>query len=233
MKPELHERKWEIDSLCYPIRLAHGYWKATGDASVFDAEWRAAAAAIVRTFREQQRKDGPGPYSFQRTTSVALRHGARSAATATRPARWASIHSAFRPSDDACVYPFLVPSNFFAVVSLRQLAEISEAVTKDAAFARECRTLSDEVATALTLHALVPHPRHGTVWAYEVDGFGNALFMDDANVPSLLSLPYLGCGRPGDPVYVRTRRSSSRPTTPTSSAARRPRARAGPTSGSA
>ena len=67
-------------------------------------------------------------------------------------------------------------------------------MTKDAAFALECRTLADEVAAALALHALVPHPRQGTVWAYEVDGFGNALFMDDANVPSLLSLPYLGCG---------------------------------------
>ena len=26
MKPELHERKYEIDSLCYPIRLAYEYW---------------------------------------------------------------------------------------------------------------------------------------------------------------------------------------------------------------
>jgi len=205
MKPELHERKWEIDSLCYPVRLAHGYWRTTGDASVFDAEWRQAAAAIVRTFREQQRKDGPGPYSFTRTTSVA--YDTVPLGGYGNPTRKVGLlHSAFRPSDDACVYPFLVPSNLFAVVSLRQLAEISEAVTKDAAFALECRTLADEVAAALTLHALVPHPVHGTVWAYEVDGFGNALFMDDANVPSLLSLPYLGCGRAEDPAYVRTRR---------------------------
>ena len=205
MKPELHERKWEVDSLCYPVRLAHGYWRTTGDASVFDAAWRAAAAATVRTFREQQRKDGPGPYSFRRTTSVA--YDTVPLGGYGNPARPTGlVHSAFRPSDDACVYPFLVPSNLFAVVSLRQLAEISEAVTKDAAFALECRTLADEVAAALTLHALVPHPRHGTVWAYEVDGFGNALFMDDANVPSLLSLPYLGCGKAEDPAYVRTRR---------------------------
>ena len=205
MKPELHERKWEIDSLCYPVRLAHGYWRTTGDASVFDAEWRASAAAIVGTFREQQRKDGPGPYSFQRTTSVA--YDTVPLGGYGNPARPVGlIHSAFRPSDDACVYPFLVPSNLLAIVSLRQLAEISQEVTKDAAFALECRTLSDEVAAALALHGLVPHPRQGTVWAYEVDGFGNALFMDDANVPSLLSLPYLGCGTPEDPAYVRTRR---------------------------
>jgi meiotically up-regulated gene 157 (Mug157) protein len=36
MKPELHERKWEIDSLCYPVRLAYNYWKISGDASFFD-----------------------------------------------------------------------------------------------------------------------------------------------------------------------------------------------------
>jgi meiotically up-regulated gene 157 (Mug157) protein len=205
MKPELHERKWEVDSLCYPVRLAHGYWRATGDASVFDVEWRAAAAAVLRTFREQQRKEGKGPYSFCRTTSVAYDTVPLGGyGNPTRPV--GLVHSAFRPSDDACVYPFLVPSNLFAVVSLRQLAEVSETVTKDAAFALECRTLADEVAAALVLHALVPHPRHGTVWAYEVDGFGNALFMDDANVPSLLSLPYLGCGTAADPAYVRTRR---------------------------
>jgi uncharacterized protein len=205
MKPELHERKWEIDSLCYPVRLAHGYWKATGDASVFDAEWRAAAAAILKTFREQQRKEGKGPYSFRRTTSVAYDTVPLGGfGNPTRPV--GLIHSAFRPSDDACIFPFLVPSNLFAVVSLRQLAEISERATLDAAFAGECRVLADEVAAALALHARVPHPRQGTVWAYEVDGFGNALFMDDANVPSLLSLPYLGCATADDPAYVRTRR---------------------------
>ena len=234
MKPELHERKWEIDSLCYPVRLAHGYWKATGDASVFDAEWRAAAAAIVRTFREQQRKDGPGPYSFRRTTSVAYDTVPLGGyGNPTRPV--GLIHSAFRPSDDACVYPFLVPSNLFAVVSLRQLAGISES-------GHEGRGLRPRVPDAVRRGGgrarpstrLVPHPRHGTVWAYEVDGFGNALFMDDANVPSLLSLPYLGCGTAGDPAYVRTR--AARPL------ARQPLLlpwpggrghRAGPTSGSA
>ena len=123
MKPELHERKWEIDSLCYPIRLAHGYWKTTGDASCFDKQWRDAAALTVKTFREQQRLHSPGPYTFQRLTEVpsdSLPNGGYG--NPTRPC--GLIHSGFRPSDDACIFPFLVPSNFFAATSLDQLAEI-------------------------------------------------------------------------------------------------------------
>jgi uncharacterized protein len=204
MQPELHERKWEIDSLCYPVRLAHGYWKATGDASVFDAEWREAARTIVRTFREQQRKEDDGPYRFERVTARA---------TDTLPLdglgfptrRVGLVHSAFRPSDDACVLPFLVPSNLFAVVSLRQLAQIAGEVVRDDALAIASRSLADEVAAALDAHATAAHPRAGRVWAYEVDGFGNALFMDDANVPSLLSLPYLGACAADGPLYRRTR----------------------------
>ena len=72
MKPELHERKWEIDSLCYPLRLAYQYWKVTGDSSIFDGEWMKAITAILKTFKEQQRKDGVGPYRFQRKTERAL-----------------------------------------------------------------------------------------------------------------------------------------------------------------
>jgi meiotically up-regulated gene 157 (Mug157) protein len=116
MKPELHERKWEIDSLCYTVRLAHGYWKTTGDASCFDQKWQDAAALIVKTFREQQRFHGPGPYSFQRLTEVPTDTLPLSGyGNPTRPC--GLIHSGFRPSDDACIYPYLVPSNFFAVTS--------------------------------------------------------------------------------------------------------------------
>jgi len=204
MRPELHERKWEIDSLCYPVRLAHGYWRATGDSSVFDSEWRAAARAILRTLREQQRKDGDGPYRFERVTARAIDTlPLEGRGNPTR--RVGLVHSGFRPSDDACIFPFLVPSNHFAVISLRQLAEIADTVTQDARFAAECQSLADEIAGALARHALVEHPGHGRVWAFEVDGFGNALFMDDSNVPSLLSLPYLGCCRRDDASYLRTR----------------------------
>lgn len=204
MKPELHERKWEIDSLCYPIRLAHGYWKTTGNASPFDGRWLDAMRLVVKTFREQQRKDGPGPYKFQRVTG--WQTDTVAGAGYGNPIRPVGlIVSIFRPSDDATTFPFLVPSNHFAVVSLRQLAEMVETLHGEEALAGECQELALEVEEALAMHAVVEHPVQGRVWAYEVDGFGNRHHMDDANIPSLLSLPYLGACRPSDPLYLRTR----------------------------
>ena len=204
MKPELHERKYEIDSLCYPVRLAYGYWKTTGDASVFDTTWQAAMALAVRTLREQQRMHNSGPYKFQRWSAVPYDTVPLGGyGNPTRPC--GLIHSAFRPSDDSCIYPLLIPSNMFAVVALRCLSEIFSAEIGNPSFARECSAFADEVQEALAHHALVHHPTYGAIYAYEVDGFGNALFMDDANVPSLLSLPYLGWCRPDDEHYRATR----------------------------
>ncbi len=205
MKLGIHERKWELDSLCSAIRLADGYWRATGDVAPFGGAWRRASRLIVETMRVQQRKSGPGPYRFQRRT--AWNPDSVPGNGWGNPIRPVGlIVSLFRPSDDAAIYPFLVPANIYAVVMLRRLATMHETIARDAAFAAECRALADEVEAALRTHALVEHPRHGRVWAYEVDGYGNALFIDDANVPSLLSLPYLGWCRPEDAAYRRTRR---------------------------
>lgn len=204
MRPGVHERKWEVDSLCYPIRVAHRYWKSTGDTEPLDRSWHMAAQRIVRTFREQQRLKGDGPYRFQRLTT-AFYDNSPNAGLGNPTVKVGLLHSAFRPSDDACLFPFLVPSNLFAVVSLRQLQEISASVLHDQELADDAARLADEVQAALQNYAVINHPRHGKIYAYEVDGFGNALLMDDANVPSLLSLPYLGCCAPDDETYLRTR----------------------------
>jgi meiotically up-regulated gene 157 (Mug157) protein len=204
MRPELHERKWEIDSLCYPIRLAYAYWKTTGDASPFDAQWREAMGLVLKTFREQQRKATRGPYKFQRVTGWQTDTVAGAGwGNPVRPV--GLIVSIFRPSDDATTFPFLIPSNHFAVVSLLQLTEMILELRGEADFAMECDALAGEVREALFTHGVVTHPVHGEVWAYEVDGFGNRHHMDDANIPSLLSLPYLGACAPSDPLYRRTR----------------------------
>ena len=205
MKPELHERKWEIDSLCYPIRLAYEYWKVTGDDSVFDDKWLSAARLVLKTFKEQQRKESTGPYKFQRKTERALD-------TVTNDG-WGNpvkpvglIVSTFRPSDDASLFQFLIPSNFFAVSSLRKAAEILTEVNKENSLAAECKALAQEVEDAIRKYAVYNHPKYGKIYAFEVDGFGNHNLMDDANVPSLLALPYLGDVDINDPIYQNTRR---------------------------
>ena len=205
MKPGIHERKWELDSLCYPLRLAYHYWKASNDRAPLDATWRQAILLTLQTFREQQRKTGPGPYRFQRRTEVpgdTLAGGGYGP-----PAKPVGlIYSMFRPSDDATVFPFLVPSNYFAVVSLRQAAELLTQIHRDQETANQCRALADEVEAALREHAVVMHEKYGRILPYEIDGYGNSYCLDDPGYPSLLSLPYLDAVGPGAPLYLNTRR---------------------------
>jgi meiotically up-regulated gene 157 (Mug157) protein len=205
MKPGLHERKWEVDSLCYHIRLAYNFWLTTDDCSCFDEKWAAAARLILKTFSEQQRKKGNGSYKFGRVTGWS---------TDTVPGNGYGnpinpvglIASIFRPSDDATIYPFLIPSNYFASVSLKQLAQIFQEVYDDDHFASECLSLAQEIEKAILNYAIAEHLNFGKIFAYEIDGFGNKLFMDDANVPSLLALPYLGCCSIDNVIYQNTRR---------------------------
>lgn len=204
MKPGLHERKWEIDSLCYPIRLAYHYWKETNDNTPFDEVWVQAQEKTLQTFIEQQRKENLGPYRFERTTS-------RGSDTLQVDGYGYPVNpvglivSSFRPSDDCSIFPFLIPSNLFAVTSLRQSAEILRKVKNNTELAAKMEALANEVDAAVKKYGIIDHPTHGRVYAFEVDGFGSYLMMDDANVPSLLALPYLGAVDKNDEVYQRTR----------------------------
>ncbi len=205
MKPGIHERKWEIDSLCYPVRLAHGYWKQTGDASAFDEQWVEAMKLTIKTFKDQQRFEGKGPYSFQRKTAWAT-DGVPMAGYGYPANPNGLICSMFRPSDDATIYPYLIPSNFFAVISLKQLAELLKAPGSHQDEIKKATDLSKQVNDALTAHAIINNGSFGKMYAYETNGFGSYNLMDDANIPSLLSLPYLGAANASDPVYQNTRR---------------------------
>lgn len=205
MKPGIHERKWEIDSLCYPIRLAYHFWKETADTAPFDKEWKESISVTLKTFREQQRKGAQGPYQFQRRTAWAT-DGVPMNGYGYPAKPNGLICSMFRPSDDATVYPYLVPSNFFAVVSLRQAAEMITKIFDDASLANQLEDLAAEVEGALKKEAVFNHPWYGQIFAYEVNGFNSFNLMDDANVPSLLSLPYLGCVDSDNWIYQNTRR---------------------------
>lgn len=205
MQPGTHERKWEIDSHCYPIRLAYEYWKISGDSSVFSDVWLQSIQLTLQTFREQQRKENLGPYRFMRRTERPFDTMSNDGFGApVKPV--GLIASAFRPSDDATIFQFLVPSNFFAVTSLRKAAEILTEVNDRQDLAQQCLELAAEVEEALKKYAVYDHPEFGPIYAYEVDGFGNQLLMDDANVPSLLAMPYLGDVDVNDPIYQNTRR---------------------------
>ncbi|MBO7435391.1 glycoside hydrolase family 125 protein [bacterium] len=206
MKPELHERKYEIDSLCYPVRLAYAYWKKTGDATIFDEKWLKAVRSIISVFKDQQNWNGfKNGYHFRRET--AAYHDTRSNGGYGHPGKVCGlIASAFRPSDDSTIFPYLIPSNFFAVSILKKAAEILRTVNKEEDLAKECEQMAEQVDAAIKKYAVAEHPKYGKIYAFEVDGFGGVLLMDDSNAPSLLSLPYLTDVKTDDPIYQNTRR---------------------------
>lgn len=200
MAPGVWEHKWEVDSLCAVIRLSFGYWQSTGDPSPFDADWLTAMDRIVETFHVQQRLTGPGPYRFQRaawnSTDTLPRGGLGFPAKPN-----GLIYTMFRPSDDAVIYPLHIPDNLLAAASLEHLASLYTVLKVDDKKIAACRQFAATLRTAVATFGVHPHPAIGKVYAYEVDGFGNAVFMDDANWPGLLSLPYLGACGANDPIY--------------------------------
>lgn len=205
MVPDVFERQWELDSECYPIRLAYGYRKETGDTSVFGDLWLEAMRTVLGVMREQQKFASLGKYCFFRETDRQFdTKGWDGYGSPLKPC--GLIASAFRPSDDSTILDFLIPSNFMAVSCLRKAAEILSEVNAREDLASEFITLANEVEAALKFNAIVNHPKYGPIYAYEVDGFGNALLQDDSNVPSLLSLAYLIPEMASDPVWQNTRR---------------------------
>jgi meiotically up-regulated gene 157 (Mug157) protein len=204
--PLAWERKFEIDSLSYGPDLAWRLWKATGETEWFDDRFLPAAREILRVARIEQDHEQRSAYRFQRTgcpdTDTLPRDG-KGVPTAPTGLVW----SGFRPSDDRCELGYNVPGNHFFALALEHLAELLDQVAQAPEEAREARTIAAEIRTALSEHALIDGPDGQRIWAYEVDGLGNHLFMDDANVPSLLALPYQGCLAADDPVYLATRRA--------------------------
>ena len=202
--PWVWERKYEIDSLCYPVRLAYLYWKATEDGSIFDSDFETAAHEIVKLWRLEQRHFENSPYRFTREGcrwSDTLHNNGMGMPVSYTGMTW----SGFRPSDDACTFGYLVPSNMFAIVVLKYLIEISASFFSDEDFAEDCRILIEEIENGIQSYAIFDHPKYGRIYACETDGMGNRKLFDDANVPSLLSIPYIGYADKNDEMYKRTR----------------------------
>lgn len=206
--PQIWERKYEVDSLCAAIHLAHDYWQATGDTSVFTPEVRQALTEITDTFSREQYHFEKSSYFFERDVppelvkTETLPNEGRGAMVGYTGMTW----SGFRPSDDACEYGYLVPSNMYAVVALKDSAHIMTDIYEDQAEADRALKLADEIHEGIQKFGIVDIEGFGPCYAYETDGLGNYVFMDDANVPSLLSAPWLGYVSNDDPVYLNTRR---------------------------
>jgi uncharacterized protein len=213
MKPGIHERKWEIDSLCYVIRLSYGYWQASGDKTPFDKDWGEAMRSIVKTFKVQQRLEDNGPYHFERTTSWAT-DGVPLGGYGYPTKKIGLIHSMFRPSDDATIYPFLIPSNFFAYFSLFHLLEMTKDAFPDKKLRADVVDLLSSLRLVLFTSVLSGAGQPAKIIPYEINGFGSVNLMDDANVPSLLSLPYLTPMSLTDKDYVATRKFILSPENP-------------------
>ena len=230
MTPLVFEGKWEVDSLAAALKLAYHYYNATQDAACFmeDEVWSSAVKVIIDTLTVQQAPTlppGVAPYYFQRTTNAPtdslMLGGVGNVGRYTGMTK-----TGFRPSDDSALFPFFIAGNAMAVVELRHVGELlqvlAETVSGDVGRAQELRQLGDAATTlagvldaGVRRYAVVPVPRWVAVdlgladgammWAYEVDGYGGQTLMDDANVPSLLSLPYLGYTNLSDPLYQTTR----------------------------
>ncbi|GHO58929.1 glycoside hydrolase family 125 protein [Ktedonobacter robiniae] len=212
--PWVWERKYELDSLCYPIKLCYSYWRHTGDTSNFNETVRAMLRKIIEIMRIEQQHDTRSTYSFERPDPLLPSDTLPFQGHGTRTNFTGMVWSGFRPSDDACRFGYLIPANMFAVVVLRYTCEIAREVYQDEELAQAAEALRQDIDFGIQTYGIVEHPRHGRIYAYETDGYGNYNLMDDANVPSLLAIPYLGYRPVDDMLYQNTRRFVLSPDNP-------------------
>ena len=193
----IFERKFELSSLVYPIWFSYSYWKQTGDTSIFTDDENLAFERVLHVMHIEQHHATLSRYKHSELTN----HGRGSAVTYT-----GMVWTGFRASDDAARYHYNIPDNMLAVVVLRELAEIERSVYQNEAVAAEAEQLASQINAGIEQFGTVTVPGIGKMYAYEVDGLGHANLMDDANVPSLLSIPYLGYAPVADATYQNTRR---------------------------
>lgn len=210
MKPFVWERKYELDSLCYPVKLSYEYYKQSGDGSIFNNLYLKFIYTILDVFEREQYHSEKSSYTFEREmakvwdlrkTETLQDHG-KGFSTRYTGLTW----SAFRPSDDACALNYNIPGNMFCSVILGFLHELVESFYHLEELKERIVDLKFQIDYGIELFGVVHHPKYGKIYAYETDGFGNHILMDDANVPSLLSMPYIGYCQKDDELYLNTRK---------------------------
>ncbi|MBR5453454.1 MAG: glycoside hydrolase family 125 protein, partial [Clostridia bacterium] len=203
--PWVFERKYEVDSLCYPMRLLYLYWKETGREEIIKEKLETTARIIIDQWKTEQYHMEKSPYLFIRTVySVpwdTIHNDGKGEPVTYTGMTW----SGFRPSDDGCQYGYLTASEMFAVVVLGYMSEMLREVCHNDAMADECDKLRGEIDEGIKKYCVVDHEKYGKIYCCETDGMGNYSMIDDANIPSLLSIPYIGYSAADDEIYRNTR----------------------------
>ena len=209
--PWVFERKFELDSLAAVLDLATRLYFESGYKAHFSKRYSEAVKVILDLLEREQEHD-PGTYRFVRENVREFDYLSHDG-FGSPVARTGMVWSGFRPSDDACKFGYLIPANAHMAKVLEQLAELPDEVFSDQASKDRALKISGEIKTGIEKFGLVEFEGK-QIFAYECDGLGNYLLQDDANIPSLLSLPYLGVCSELDPIYLNTREfilSSSNP----------------------
>ncbi len=215
-KPIVWERKYEIDSLCYPIKLLYRYYKKTGDDSILENLFPKVMRTVLDVWKTEQHHGEKSQYRFSRDYAkmglpVMLHDTIGDNTGDGNPVAYTGMTwSGFRPSDDGCIYGYYIPSNMFAVKVLGYALEM----ISDEAMKAEITELRSQIDEGIKKYGIIDHPEYGRVYACEVDGMGNYRIMDDANIPSLISAPYLEYCSADDEVYLNTRKMLLSPANP-------------------
>ncbi|MGT2933134.1 glycoside hydrolase family 125 protein [Streptococcus catagoni] len=205
MNPWIWERKYEVDSLCYPVQLAYLLYRETGSTEHFNEDFHKGITLILDLWTVEQ-DHAKSPYLFERDTwrkEDTLTHQGKGTPVKVTGMTW----SGFRPSDDACQYGYLIPSNMFASVVLGYIEELYSNLFDQSNIAEQARKLRQDILAGIEKYAIVKNSKGKAIYAYEVDGLGHYSIMDDANIPSLLAAPYLGFCAKDDPIYLETRQT--------------------------
>lgn len=193
------ERKFELDSLCYPFYLACKYYEKTWDKTCFDDNFLKAFDKMVATIYIEQKHSERSKYRFDTTTKP------QNVGVGDVAGEKGLIWCGFRPSDDICLYPYHIPDNMFLVSVLYKLNDIFENVIFLPQYAKTCNDLLNQLADLINKYGVIEIENGKKIYVSETDCKGNYNVNDDANVPSLLSIPYLEYPFIDKEIYKNTR----------------------------
>lgn len=206
------ECKFELDSLASFLALSNGFYAATGDDSFLTPQWLKALTSLLKVLADQSIPSFDEDGELQKSLYMFIRQSYSGTETLNHGGvgnpvngNTSLIRSAFRPSDDATIYQYFIPANAFMAVELARTGTFLKHKDPTSNLAATILQLAKNIKQDVFEYGVYEHPKFGKVFAYEVDGFGGMSIMDDANTPSLLSLPDMGFVKKNDPIYLNTR----------------------------